>query len=102
MTQENGNEEIAVDVVTKWTSDKNVIIKLHGGIKKEDYIILVDCVKEALDAKDLAHKKQLEDRDREIERLKDALAEISRAMQCDTLGEVDILKVAEQALGENP
>ena len=41
--------EIAQDVVLKWTSDKNVSIKMHGSILRGNDILLTDCIKEALD-----------------------------------------------------
>ena len=54
-------EETAQDVVLKWTSDKNVSIRPHGGITHGNNILLIDCIREAIEAERLALAKVIEE-----------------------------------------
>jgi len=65
--------ELAQDVVMKWTSDKNVSVRIHGGVPPENHIILVDCIKEALDTERTARleaEREKEELSKEVDRLK--------------------------------
>ena len=49
--------ELAQDTVLKWTSDKNVSIRMHGGILTGNDILLTDCIEEAITS-DRAHYEE--------------------------------------------
>ena len=93
------NEEIATDTVLKWTSDKAVSIKMHGGITTGNDILLVDCIKEALDSKDLAHQEEVRGLKAEIERQKQVRMNNDDVL--DSIKEMAKLEIEEEKVNGN-